>query len=127
MPLYTTRGDNPPAAIAIVTLLSVDGSVHVDDIPMLLDTGADASVVPLEAVTRLGLSFLPNRSLEIESYDGTKNKINLVQMSMKFCAKRFRGPFLVLDQPMGIIGRDVLNRLNLNFNGPLLTWDSLPL
>jgi hypothetical protein len=33
--------------------------------------------------------------------------------------------YLVLEQPAGVIGRNILNRFNLNFNGPM-TWDFIP-
>jgi hypothetical protein len=40
-----------------------------------------------------------------------------------FSIRRFRGQFLLIDQDLGIIGRNVLNFVSLLFDGPRLTWD----
>ena len=39
---------------------------------------------------------------------------------------RFKGDFLVVDQPWGILGRNVLNAVPLTLDGPRLRWDELP-
>ena len=40
-------------------------------------------------------------------------------------SKVFKGRFLVIRQPWGVIGRNVLNSLSLLFDGPRLNWDEL--
>ena len=41
---------SPPGPIALVKLRGLNGAASVADIPMLLDTGADVTMVPLAAV-----------------------------------------------------------------------------
>jgi hypothetical protein len=36
--------------------------------------------------------------------------------------RTFRGQFLVTDQPVGILGRNILNSLALLLDGPRQTW-----
>ena len=45
MPSYEVSGFEPPAPIARVTLRSLDHSSEVEGVPMLLDTGADISIL----------------------------------------------------------------------------------
>lgn len=116
----------PPAPLALVTFFSADRSAHVNDVPMLIDTGADGSVVPLSIVNQLGVRLLSDKALEIEGYDGSKNIVNLAMLEMDFCEQIFTGEFILLDQSIGIVGRNVLNLFNLNFNGPKLTWNETP-
>jgi len=41
---------------------------------------------------------------------------------MKFLGKNFTGKFLLIDQPMGILGRNILNSLALVLDGSGLSW-----
>jgi hypothetical protein len=56
------------------------------------------------------------------AFDGTTRLAAAVRLEMVFLNKVFRGSYLVIDQPWGILGRDVLNLLSLLFNGPQLVW-----
>ena len=46
MPDYNSDFFNPPAPIAYVTLRNPENNAEVIDVPMLLDTGADATLLP---------------------------------------------------------------------------------
>jgi hypothetical protein len=46
MPAYDATGFRPPAPTALVTVRSPKTNVSIADVPMLLDTGADVSLVP---------------------------------------------------------------------------------
>ena len=39
-----------------------------------------------------------------------------------FGRRIFRGQFLLIDQPIGILGRNILNEVSLLFDGPRLEW-----
>jgi hypothetical protein len=47
----------------------------------------------------------------------------MVQLELVFLQKRFRGQFLLIDQPIGILGRNILNALSLLLDGPNARWD----
>jgi hypothetical protein len=46
MPAYDASRFNPPAPLAMVTLRNTDNDKTVVGMPMLLDTGADVSLIP---------------------------------------------------------------------------------
>ncbi len=47
----------------------------------------------------------------------------MVQLELVFLRKRFKGQFLLIDQPIGILGRNVLNAVALLLDGPNAQWD----
>ena len=46
MPKYDAENFDPPAPVAYVTLRNSATGVSLSDIPMLIDTGADVTLVP---------------------------------------------------------------------------------
>ena len=88
---------------------------------MQLDTGADVSLVPQETANQLDLK-LSETQYELLSFDGTRSTAAAVQLSMQFGRYTFRGKYLLIDEPIGIIGRDILNLVPILFDGPQLTW-----
>jgi len=123
MPAYDTTLFNPPAPVASITLRNKETGAIVLDVPMLLDSGADITLIPQNAVASLGLIALPDKHYELIGFDGNTSFAPVVQLELLFCQKTFRGQFLIVDQAWGILGRNVLNAVRLLFNGPNLTWD----
>jgi hypothetical protein len=71
------------------------------------------------------LYFLPPiSSYEVMAYDNTVRECPAVRAEVVFLRKRFKGQFLVLDQEVGVLGRDVLNHVLLILDGPHREWDS---
>ena len=123
MPRYDTAEFEPPAPLAQVTLRNPDTGTISSDVPMLLDTGADVSLIPHTSLVTLGLTASQDRLYELISFDGSISYAPVVQIELLFCNRTFRGQFLVIDQGFGILGRNVLNSLELIFDGPNLAWD----
>ena len=46
MPVYDGVIYTPPAPVAYVTLRDATGGSSITDVPMLIDTGADATLLP---------------------------------------------------------------------------------
>jgi hypothetical protein len=44
-------------------------------------------------------------------------------VELAFLGKRFKGQFLVVDQPMGILGRNILKAIRVLFDGPRGYWN----
>lgn len=122
MPRYDSAGFHPPAPVARVTLRNPRTMANVPDVPMLLDTGADVTLLPQAAVLQLGIDTAAETYYELEGFDGTVSLAPVVQLDFIFEGRTFRGRFLVLDQKMGIIGRNILNALPILFDGPGLLW-----
>ena len=70
MPAYDASRFNPPAPLAIVTLRNQDNETTLDA-PMLLDSGADITLIPQSSIEQLGLSLEPRETYELMSFDGT--------------------------------------------------------
>lgn len=89
---------------------------------MLIDSGADVTLVPLATVTEIGLSTNVEQGYELSGFDGQESFAFPVALELTFSGRIFRGQFLVLDHPTGIIGRNLLNLLRVTLDGPRLEW-----
>jgi len=122
MPPYNSADFDPPAPVAYVTLRNqTSGAVWVDA-PMQIDSGADVTLVPRATISRLGLTIEQNQSYELMGFDGNLTEAPMVQLELVFGRRIFRGQFLLIDQPIGILGRNILNEVSLLFDGPRLEW-----
>ena len=123
MPSYESALFDPPAPLARVTLHNPQTDAALSDVMMLLDSGADVTLVPHEVMDRLGLVVIPDSGYELIGFDGSSSFAPVVQLELHFCRRTFRGQFLVIDQSWGIIGRNILNAVPLIFDGPHLMWE----
>lgn len=119
---YDTANFDPPAPVAFVTLQHPSSGVSLSGVPMLIDTGADITFLPRAAVDELKIVPLPESRYEVESFDGSLSLAEVVRADLSFLGKNFKGQFLLTDQEMGIIGRNILNAIHLEFDGPNLVW-----
>ncbi|HSH77546.1 MAG TPA: retropepsin-like aspartic protease [Herpetosiphonaceae bacterium] len=126
MPRYDGERFQPPAPLAHVVLRSPETGETLPDIPMLLDTGADVTLVPQTAVEGLGVLTAGSDQFQVMGFDGTISAASAVRLELTFARRTFRGDFLVVDQPWGILGRNVLNAVPLILDGPRLQWDEQP-
>lgn len=122
MPKYDDVFFEPPAPIARVTLRHFDGHNTIDDVPMLLDNGADVTLVPRTALIQLGAAVQDTKGFKLVGFDGSTSTASVVPLELLFCMRSFRGQFLVIDQEWGVLGRNVLNCLRLLYDGPKLAW-----
>jgi hypothetical protein len=112
---------SPPAPVARVTLRDPESGATTTDVPMLVDTGADLTLVPMASIHRLGVVMEP-QGYELMAFDGTKSMAQAARIHLDLFGKTFKGKFLTVDQEWGLLGRDVLNNLSLVFDGPHLMW-----
>lgn len=122
MPDYDASLFDPPAPLALVALRSQNNDASLSDVPMLLDSGADVTLVQRSSVTRLGITVNPKQSYELLTFDGRISVAHVVELDLIILKRVFRGRFLIIDQEVGILGRDVLNHLSLLLDGPELSW-----
>lgn len=122
MPVYDQFDYSPPAPVAEVSLENPDNGYSVDKIRMLIDTGADVTLVPESAIRKLvdDIGSLP--TYELEGFDGSRSNAQAVALKLSFLGKTFRGQFLATKQQHGILGRNILNCLSICLNGPELSW-----
>jgi hypothetical protein len=125
MPAYDDRRFTPPAPVALVVIRHPDRGDAVADVPMLIDSGADASLLPNSAIATLGIAGTGER-YQLMAFDGTTSESEAVRADLVFMGRRFRGRFLMIDAEVGVVGRDVLNHVRLVLDGPALIWEELP-
>jgi predicted aspartyl protease len=121
MPDYDPIGFFPPAPVALVTLRNPESGMTEEQVAMLLDTGADVTLLPRAVVGQLGLGFSTNE-YELVGFEGRFTTARAVRAEMVFLGLTFRGQFLLTEQDWGIIGRNILNAVALIFDGPNLSW-----
>lgn len=112
----------PPAPFAKVKLRNIENGAELEDVPMLIDTGADVSLIPKSPVKKLNISVDSEAKYELLGFDGNRSVAEVVHLEMFFLKKKFKGQFLLIEQEWGILGRDVLNNVSLFFDGPKLVW-----
>ena len=123
MVAYDSARFQPPAPVAMATLRNPSTGAVGADVPMLLDTGADVSLVPTTVVRQIGVAPVAGQHYQLIAFDGTISFAPVVQLGLVFCRRTFRGQFLLIDEDSGILGRNVLNALPLLLDGPRLVWE----
>lgn len=126
MPAYDKELFAPPAPLAGVTLRNPQSRATLSDIPMLLDSGADVTLIPQFCVDRLGATPVSDQYYELMGFDGGTSLAPVVRLEMIFVGRTFKGQFLLIDQPWGVLGRNILNAVPLLLDGPRLTWSVSP-
>ena len=122
MPGYEASHFNPPAPVARVVLRNPDSGAMVSKVLLLLDTGADLTLLPRAAVERLGVLPLDNLRYELIGFDRSKSFASVVMIDMLFLNRAFRGRYLLVEEEHGILGRDILNQVALLLDGPRQQW-----
>jgi hypothetical protein len=122
MPDYNKTQYNPAAPAARVTLRNPEGNRELSDYELLIDTGADATVLPQAVLTPLGVLPVSGVKYELSAFDGTQSFASVADLDLIFLGRRFRGRYLVTDASLGVLGRDIINHLKLIFDGPGQQW-----
>ena len=121
---YDATHFDPPAPVARVTLRAADGGVTVADV--LVDTGADTTLLPRAAVERLGVPVLTDQTYELVGLGGARSFAPSVMLDMLFLRRAYRGRYLLIEEERGILGRDVLNHVVVLLDGPRGQWSEQP-
>ena len=122
MPAYDAALFDPPAPLARVTLRDPGSGDTLPDVSMLLDSGADVTLIPATFANQLGLVVATDEIYELMGFDGSTSFAPVVRLDMIFLNRTFRGRFLLIDEEWGVIGRDILNLVSLLLDGHSLTW-----
>ena len=122
MSSYDATRYSPPAPLAQVALRHLNDNATVTDVPLLLDTGADVTLLPVLAVERLGAQQLPGQRYELMGFDGNASTAPVVILDVLFLRRAFRGRYLLIEEERGVMGRDILNHLALLLDGPQQQW-----
>jgi len=125
MPGYDGDRFAPPAPVAEVEIGRAEaGTPHVSTL-MLIDSGADITLVPRDVVNQLGVRLASARQYELVGFDGTRSFSPAVRLRLRFLGRVFEGLFVLTEQEHGILGRNILNAIPLVLDGPQLEWSEL--
>lgn len=121
MPLfrYPYSPGSPPAPAVLLNLSHpTDTALRVENLPALVDSGADQSVVPDRVILALRLDGLD--LINVQGYDGSTRALPIYLIRLQV---RDLPPVEVeviggTDSTDAILGRDVLNRYTIVLNGP---------
>jgi predicted aspartyl protease len=119
---YDASHHDPPAPVANVMLRYPDDRMSWSNQVLLIDTGADVTLLPRGAVERLGVEPMADVRYELAAFDGTRSFAAVAVLDMFWLDRIYRGRYLLIDAEQGVLGRDVLNQLSLLFDGPGQQW-----
>jgi predicted aspartyl protease len=118
---YSYDSNYNPAAPIVQIGLSPSGQTGVrEEITALVDSGADATMIPVEILTAAGARYVEQR--QMRGVVGQAIRVNLYLIAVHLGGHVLHGIRAIgLDHAEeAIIGRDVLNQLELILNGPAL-------
>lgn len=119
MPAYETEAFQPPAPVVHARIVGPAGARS--DVRLLVDSGADVSVVPRDAAVAVG-ARIARSAAPIQLLSGQELVLDQAELAVEFLRYRFRGAFVVIDSDHGVVGRNILNALRLTLDGPRLEW-----
>ena len=122
MPKYDAENFDPPAPVAHVLLRNPATGVSLQDVPMLIDTGADATAIPSTYAGQLNIEPMIDKAYMVEGFDGQSRIVRTAEAEIEIVGRLFRGQFLLVDRPHGYLGRNILNNLRILLDGPRNEW-----
>ncbi|CAN5736238.1 hypothetical protein BH20ACI4_BH20ACI4_06400 [soil metagenome] len=114
---------DPPAPFAEIVLRNIQTSQRSEKLRVLLDTGADISLLPLSAIRKLKISPT-NETVELFGFNESQTVSEIYHLQVVFLGKRITGNYCAIDDEAGILGRDVLNEFSILFDGLKLNWSN---
>jgi predicted aspartyl protease len=122
MLVYDSARFRPPAPVANVVFINPQSGQAIGDVLMLLDTGADSSIVPLAVVEALQSDF-EDAVWEITSIASAQSQVlRSAKLQMQLGKYKFNSSFLVASVDVGVIGRNLLNLVRVRLDGPKQHW-----
>ncbi len=132
---YDSINYTPPAPTAefkistdISSIITSCNAAEVD-VEMLIDTGADTSMIPIETIKALENQAgcpLPYGVRIVEDFNGATSTHKSYDLTILVQNSGFQDEllieFLEIDDERGILGRDILNDFETTFNGPAREW-----
>ena len=116
----------PPFPVVQVVLVNSDTGLRAPAVMALVDSGADATMVPLVWLEHIGAVALEDR--RIRSHWGEWRDVPLFAVDIALGNLTLPGVFVIGDEQDSevILGRNVLNKLRLLLDGPANQTEILP-
>ena len=89
MAKYDSARFSPPAPFAYVILRNPENNLEAADVPMLLDTGSDVTLVPQTYAEMLKMNLSAGQQYELAGFDNKKSFSYAVELHLIFEEKNF--------------------------------------
>lgn len=108
----------PPAPVIEVRLGAPNSALSVGPFQALIDSGADATIVPIRMIESLGLQ-VDNRKFLVSPW-GERRQVDVYLLDVQVGKTKFPVVEIVADDYGNefILGRNVLNKLAVLLDGP---------
>lgn len=108
----------PPIPVAEVTFITAAESLRAGPFEAVIDTGADGTIVPIDYLN--GILASPTVEMTMRSQWGERRRVLLYLVDVQIGEITLPGIEVVGDEQSDeiILGRDVLNRLQILLDGP---------
>lgn len=109
---------DPPAPVLPIRISGLDEHDPAAVLRMLVDTGADCTLIPVKLARSLRLPVVDKA--EIQGVGGRPQRANVHAARIRLGSVRVLARVVALGDEC-LVGRDVLNRVVLQFDGPAQT------
>ena len=89
MPKYDASQFDPPAPLALVTVHSPRSGASIHRVPVLLDSGADVSLLPRLPIASVIDPKDERGQYALEGFDGTQSLATAVRLEVRFIGKGY--------------------------------------
>ena len=119
---YNSQFD-PPAPFIFVRLRTPDTGDESGELPALLDSAADRTIVPIKVIEAFGLK--PTGQATFAGFDGQQSTLSLFDLEVEPRLLQPVGAIVGASsgEPWVLLGRDVLNHYRLFLYGPDLAFE----
>ena len=97
MPDYDGAHFDPPAPVVQAALRRVESGAMLRGVELLLDSGADITLLPQSAVAQIGVAADLAKRYELMGFDGIRSFASGVRVDLLVLGKVFRGLYLVTE------------------------------
>ena len=122
MPDYNRADFSPPAPVVHAAVRFPSSGAIARGVELLLDSGADITLLPQSSVAQLGVTEDSGKRYELMGFDGSCSFASGVFVDVLAFGRAFRGLYLLTEDATGVVGRDILNHLAIELDGPGQRW-----
>ncbi len=97
MPAYDGQHFTPPAPTASVKIRNPQTDASNADVMLLIDSGADVTLLPRSAVEQIGIEPDAGERYELIGFDGQRSMADAVDLDLTFLDVVIRGRYLLAE------------------------------